>query len=108
MKRLKVVCKDDETKDGYKINITKGKSYDVIESYTHTPSDCCFRLSAAHPSYHCPNLREGYYADFPTNKENFVVYCIINDKNVRASYKQSWFKSISDIREEKLNELGIK
>ena len=83
MKRLKVVCKDDETKDGYKINITKGKSYDVIESYTHTPSD-------------------------PTNKENFVVYSIINDKNIRASYKQSWFKSVSDIREEKLNELGIK
>lgn len=83
MKRLKVVCKDDETKDGYGINITKGKSYDVIESYTHIPSD-------------------------PTNKENFVVYSIINDKNIRASYQQSWFKSISDIREEKLNELRIK
>lgn len=97
MKRLKVVCKDDETKDGYKINITKGKSYDVIESYTH------------------PAPREWWSGEVnyddpsdPTNKENFVVYSIINDKNIRASYKQSWFKSISDIREEKLNELGIK
>ncbi len=83
MERLKVFCKDYITKDGYKINITKGNSYDVIESYAYTPSD-------------------------PTNKENFVVYSIINDKNIRASYKQSWFKSVSDIREEKLNELGIK
>jgi hypothetical protein len=39
--------------------------------------------------------------------EQVFDYYIINDKGIRHGVQASFFKNISEIREEKLNELGI-